>query len=675
MSVSEDVRAVVNDLRQRLRDANYAYFVLADPSISDEEYDALLARLKALELEHPELITPDSPSQKVGASPQASFRTLVHPTPMQSLDNAFNLEDVERFEASIRRTLAFEGPLEYLAELKIDGVSVNLAYEQGVLVWAATRGDGRRGEDITLNVWGVAGIPKRLEDAPPRLEVRGEVYLSKAAFASLNQERDEAGEPLFKNPRNATAGTLRQLDARVSARRRLQAYFYGVGVQRPRGVSTQAELLDWLEAAGFRVNPQREVVASAAEAEALMARWREQRPNLPYDADGVVLKVNAFALQDELGSTSRAPRWAVAYKFPAEEVVTRLEAITLQVGRTGKITPVAELEPRLLEGTEVSRATLHNPGFIRELDLRVGDRVLVHKSGGIIPEVVRVVLEERPDDLVPYAFPEHCPSCGEPLIQDGANLRCVNPACPAQQLQNLSHFASRTAMDIEGLAAKTLEQLIRAGLVHSLPDLYDLREEQLLALEGFAEVSARKLVNNIEASKAQPLARLLVGLGLPHVGSRTAQRLARHFPSLSALQAASREELQRVEDIGETTAQAVHDALQQPSMKALISGLKARGVDPKAEGAPGSATLRGKTFVLTGALSRPRGEVQARLEALGARVASSVSKRTDYLIAGENAGSKLAKAEALGVTVVDEAGLAGLLEQLAATAEREEALR
>ncbi len=664
--MTDSIRDVLNDLRGRIRNANHRYFVENDPEISDEEYDALLRRLKALEAEHPNLVTPNSPSLQVGAMPQSSFRTIRHPTPMMSLDNAFTLGDIERFEASIRRTLAYGGTIDYLAELKIDGLSINLYYEGGVLLWGATRGNGREGEEVTANIWGLPGIPKRLENAPDGLEVRGEVYLSKAEFLRINTEREERGEPLFKNPRNAAAGTLRQLDPRVSHTRKLRAFFYGVGARRPAGIASQSELLEWLAARGFAVNPDRARVSGAAALEAVMERWRSARRTLEYDADGAVLKVDAFALQDDLGVTSRAPRWAIAYKFPAEEVVTTLLGITLQVGRTGKLTPVAELEPRLLEGTEVSRATLHNPGYIQALDLRVGDRVLLHKSGGIIPEVKQVVLEERPEGLEPYLFPTTCPECGERLVEDGANARCVNPACPAQRLQNISYYASRGAMDIEGLAAKTVQQLIQAGLVETIPDLYDLTKEQLLGLEGFAEVSATNLINAIQASKTQPLVRLLIGLGLPHVGARTAAQLARFFPSLERLLAASPEDLERLDDIGKTTASAVHEALHQPRMLELIARLRARGVDPQAEVGVSSGALRGKTFVLTGALSRPRSEVQAELERLGARVASSVSKRTDYLLAGEGAGSKRDKAESLGVAILDEAALGELLTTLAA---------
>ena len=660
------VRDTLLDLRSRLREANYQYYVLQDPTLSDAEWDALLQRLKDLEAEHPELITPDSPTQTVGTAPQASFATIKHPHPMTSLDNAFNEADLEEFEARVRRVLAFEGLIDYLVELKIDGLSINVLYEDGVLVWAATRGNGTEGEEVTLNVLGIPGLPGRLSGVLGRLEVRGEVYLSKTEFARLNAAREEAGEPPFKNPRNAASGTLRQLDPRVSAGRNLQVFFYGLGEPRAVGVSTQGELLEWLKNHGFRTNERCERVTGIHEVEDVMRRWREERRTLDYDADGLVIKVDAFALQEDLGYTSRAPRWAVAYKFPAEEVATTLEAVTLQVGRTGKITPVAELEPRLLEGTVVARATLHNPGFIRDLDLRVGDRVVVHKSGGIIPEITQVLIGERGEGAEPYTFPTTCPACGETLIEDGANLRCVNPSCPAQVLQRLTHYVSRRAMDIEGLAVRTLQQLLDEGLIRGIPDLYDLTEEMLLPLEGFAEVSAKKLVAQLEASKKRPLNRFIFALGLPHVGERTAQLLAGAFSSVEALVGASKEDLEALHDVGATTAEAIHDALHQEAMRALLSNLRARGVTPQGAdaGARGDA-LRGLSFVLTGSLSEPRDVVKRRLEALGARVGSSVSSRTSYLVAGAEPGSKLAKAEKLGVTVVDEGGLEGVIRERA----------
>ncbi len=658
----DTVLTQLTSLRAKLREANYRYYVLQDPSLSDAEWDRLFHELKALEDAYPELVTPDSPTQNVGAAPSASFAAVRHPHPMMSLDNAFDLAGLEEFEARLKRVLATEAEIEYVAELKIDGLSVNLLYEGGVLTWAATRGNGVEGEDVTFNVLGVPGLPGRVEGAPQRLEVRGELYLSRTEFARINEEREAAGEPLFKNPRNAASGTIRQLDPKVSAGRKLQAFFYGVAEPAALGVKTQHELLRWLETAGFRTNPLLERVTGVAGLEALAASWTQLRPTLDYDADGMVVKVDSLALHDELGATARAPRWAIAYKFPAEEATTALLDISLQVGRTGKITPVAVLEPRLIEGTEISRATLHNPGFISDLDLRIGDQVVVHKSGGIIPEVLRVLTEERPGDRPPYTFPENCPVCGETLTHDGANVRCVNPACPAQVLARLSHYVSRAAMDVGGLSTKRLQKLLDEGLIRGIPDLYDLRAEQLKPLEGFGKLSAKKLLEQLERSKTQPLARFIFALGLPHVGVRTAQLLADAFGSVTALQTASVETLTNLHDVGATTAEAIYEALEQDTTKTLLEALAARGVAPVATSAPRGNALSGLSFVLTGTLSEPRDVLKVRLEALGARVGSSVSKKTSYVVAGEAAGSKLEKALALKVPVLDEAGLTELLE-------------
>lgn len=650
-------------LRSELREANYRYYVLQDPSLSDAEWDKRFHALKALEAAHPEYASDDSPTQQVGAPPQASFATIRHPHPMTSLDNAFNLDDLAAFAARIKRTLASEADVAYLAEMKIDGLSINLLYEHGLLRWAATRGNGVEGEDVTYNVLGIPGLPQQLEGVPDTLEVRGEIYLSRQEFLRLNEAREEEGEPLFKNPRNAASGTLRQQDARVTASRKLQAFFYAVAEPAALGVKTQKQLLERLAAYGFATNPLREEVADFAALETLLEKWAALRPTLDYDVDGVVLKVNELALHDELGRTARAPRWAVAYKFAAEEAITTLEAITVQVGRTGKLTPVAELAPRLLEGTEVSRATLHNPGFIAALDLRVGDEVVVHKSGGIIPEIVRVLSDLRQEELPAYVPPETCPVCQVPVIEDGANLRCVNLACPAQVLARLAHYTSRQAMDIVGLSDKRLQQLLDAGLIKSLADLYTLNAAQLEGLERFGEKSAKNLVAQIEASKTQPLERFIFALGLPHVGRATAQLLARVVGSVEGLQQASVQELAEIYEIGEVTAQAVYDTLQQPAMVALLDDLKAVGVAPTVSGEARGDALKGLSFVLTGTLSAPRDAIKARLEALGGRVGSSVSKKTSYVVAGEAAGSKLAKAESLGVLVLDEAGLEQLIAQ------------
>lgn len=652
------------ELRTRLRDASYHYYVRQRPVMSDAEWDSLFAELLEIEEQNPELRTEDSPTVTVGSPLQASFRSTTHPTRMYSLDNAFNEEDVRAFLNRVSRTLSSDEEVELLAEPKVDGLSINLYYRHGRLQWAATRGNGTEGEDVTVNVLGIEGLPRELRDAPPELEVRGEVFLSKEEFARINEERDERGEQLFMNPRNAASGTLRNIDPAVPAGRKLEAFFYGVGSAAQLPVRRQSELLDWLDGAGFSVNPERTLVTGVEAVEELMERWREKRVDLRYEVDGVVFKVDSFALQEELGTTSRAPRWALAYKLPAQEVATTLQAITIQVGRTGKITPVAELEPRLVEGTVVARASLHNPGFIAEKDLRVGDRVVVHKSGGIIPEIKEVLHAERPEGTVPYEFPGNCPECGSELVEDGANLRCVNPDCPVQVVQRITHFASRAAMDIEGLAQKTVIALLSAGLIRTLPDLFDLTVGQVEELEGFGKVSATKLVNQIQAVKDRPLDRFLTALGLPQVGPRTAEILAMHFGSLERIRNATVEELASVRDIGELTAQQIHAALNEPHLEQTIDELLERGVSPAplAGRDESQQTLAGLTFVLTGSLTRPRKEWQGELEGRGARITSSVSKKTDYVVAGEDPGSKLQRARELGVTVLDEEGLRSLLD-------------
>ncbi len=652
----------VNDLRNRLRDANYKYYILQSPDISDQEWDAMLRQLIQLEEKHPDLVTPDSPTQVVGQAPQASFNAITHGQPMTSLGNAFNGDDIVDFESRIARILASDNQVDYLAELKIDGLSINLHYQDGILLWAATRGNGVQGEDVTFNILSIEGIPKELNDVPETVEVRGEIYFSKSAFEAINKERAEDDEALFANPRNAASGTLRQKDAKIISERKLEVFFYALGQPRDVGVETQAEVLDWLTKQGFRTNPQRKVVKSADDIETLMKAWTSERDALDYEVDGVVIKVNDLALQEELGFTSRAPRWAIAYKFPAEEVATTLLDITWQVGRTGKLTPVAEMEPRLVEGTQVSRATLHNPDYITDFDLRIGDRIVIYKSGGIIPKVTKVLVEERNEDLPVYEMPTHCPECNTELIKDGPNFICKNRMCPAQVLEDIKHYVSRRAMDIDGLAGKTLERLMDAKLVKVIPDLYDLTVDDVLALEGFAEKSAKNLVAELEASKTRPLERFIFGLGLPQVGERTAITLARAFPSIPQLLAAQAEDFESLPDIGEATANAVVNTLQTPEMLQMLRSLQDKGLAPTPpDNSEQGDALKGLSFVLTGTLSRSRGEVKKELESLGAKVSSAVSKKTNYLVAGESAGSKLDKAQSLGVQIINEQELASLI--------------
>lgn len=641
-------------LRNRLRDAIYRYYVLEQPELSDAEYDRLFRELQELEDQHPELATPDSPTRQVGTPLQSSFATVTHLTPMQSLDNAFDLSEVAAFVARVQRGLGRD-EVRLFAEPKVDGLSVSILYRGGEMVWAATRGNGRQGEDVTANVLAIEGIPRSISDAPAELEVRGEVFMPRTEFLRINTEREQNGENLFMNPRNAASGALRQLDARITYGRRLEAYLYDVGRPEQLGVADRGALLDWLSARGFRTNPLRQRVSGEEEVRKLLQAWQDLRPGLDYDIDGVVLKVADIDDSIELGSTSRAPRWAIAWKFPAEEVETTLESISVQVGRTGKITPVANLAPRLLEGTTVARATLHNPGFVAQHDLRPGDTVLLHKSGGIIPEIISNRSRDEPDRNEAWEPPAQCPSCGAELVMRGANLMCPNPACPAQLQARLTYFASRQALDIEGLGESTVALLIEAGLVSAIEDIYLLEAEQVEPLAGFAAASAEKLVRAIDASRTRPLAAFITGLGLPQVGLRTAEVLARHFGSLEELQAATVEQLLAVPDVGPATAEAVTGVLAEPLMQRTIRLLLERGVRPAAPDSVVSAgVLSGKTVVLTGTLSMPRTAMKQLLESHGARVAGSVSSKTDYLVAGESAGSKLDRANELGVAVLTE---------------------
>lgn len=653
MDVDVTRRAV--ELRNRLRDAIYRYYVLEQPDLTDAQYDRLYHELVALEEKHPELVTADSPTQTVGTPLQSSFATVTHITPMYSLDNAFETAEIAAFVNRVQRGLDRPGDVELLAEPKVDGLSVSILYRNGEMVWAATRGNGRQGEDVSANVLAIEAIPRRVENAPAEFEVRGEVFMPRSEFLRINAERESAGESLFMNPRNAASGALRQLDARITYSRRLEAFLYDVGRPEQLGITDRGELLEWLAERGFGTNPLRSRVSGEGETQQLLAEWQELRPQLDYDVDGVVLKVAAIADAVELGSTSRAPRWAIAWKFPAEEVETVLESISIQIGRTGKVTPVANLEPRLVEGTTVARATLHNPGFVEQLDLRPGDRVLLHKSGGVIPEIISNLSLDQAGRPTAWLPPAECPSCGADLAMKGANLMCSNPACPAQLQGRLTYFASRAALDIEGLGASTVALLIDAGLVAALEDIYILEAGQVTELEGFAEASANKLIAGIDASRTRPLAAFITGLGLPHVGGRTAEVLARYFRSFDDLTAASEEALLAVPDVGPATAHAVRTVLQEPTLQRTIRLLQERGVRPEVpQAVVAEGVLSGKTVVITGTLSMPRSEMKDLLEAHGAKVAGSVSKKTDYLVAGESAGSKLVRANDLGVAVLDE---------------------
>ncbi|PZA06546.1 MULTISPECIES: NAD-dependent DNA ligase LigA [unclassified Meiothermus] len=653
----------IHQLREEIRYHNYRYYVLDDPVISDAEYDRLLGELKELEARYPKLITPDSPTQTVGPGKiETSFATVTHPTPLYSLDNAFGPEDIRLFEERIARGLGMPAPFTYTLEYKIDGLSVNLYYEEGTLVWGATRGNGQVGEDVTLNLMAVEGIPYRLRGAPPRLEVRGEVYLPIEAFLRLNAELEEQGSSPFKNPRNAAAGSLRQKDPRVTARRGLKAVLYSIGLGLAEsGVRSQGELLEYLKHRGFAVEPHYQKAVGWRAVEETYQQMLAKRRQLPYEADGVVVKLDDLRLQADLGFTAKSPRWAIAYKFPAEEKSTRVLGVEFTVGRTGRITPVANLEPVEIEGSTVSRVVLHNESYLEELDLHYGDQVLIHKAGGVIPEVLRVLSEARPEGAVKVTYPTRCPECGTPLVLEGKIHLCPNPLCPAKAYEAILHYASRGAMDIQGLGDKLVAKLLAEGLVRDPSDLYRLSKEQLVGLERMGEKSAQNLIDQIEASKDRGLERLLFALGIPQVGATLARTLARRFGHLDRLLAASVQDLDDVEDVALPTAERIYQTLHQKDMLAYIERLRAAGVSFEAKEKPQGDKLKGLTFVLTGELSRPREEILRRLEALGAKVSSSVSKKTSYVVAGEGAGSKLQKARELGVPVLDETSLEALL--------------
>lgn len=644
-----------------------AYYELDAPEIPDDVYDRLVRELRAAEEAHPEWVGEEpSPAEQVGGAPSTAFQPVEHPTPMTSLDNAFSDAELAEWQERLARALNlppdFDG-FTYTGELKIDGLSVNLYYQGGVLQWAATRGNGRVGELVTEQVLTVPGIPRELPGLTGELEVRGEVYMSRAEFAAFNARAEELGTPLLKNPRNGAAGALRQKDPEVTRTRNLRAIFYSLGKRSGVPARTQGEVLAWLAAQGFPTSRHTETFTGLEQAADYHRRMTEQRSGFEFDADGTVLKLDALALQDEAGFTSRAPRWAIAYKFPVEEVETTLESVTINVGRTGKLAPLAHLSPRLIEGSTVSRATLHNEDYIREMDLRVGDTVVVRKSGGVIPQIMRVVVEKRPPEAVPFTFPTHCPECGHEAVraEGDANTYCPNPACPAQRFERLRYFVSRGAMDVRGIGEKLIEQLLETELVRDAADLYTLDAGQLAALERSGEKKAANVLAQLEASKRRPLWRLINALGISHVGERGAQALARAFGTLDALLAATPEQIEAVPGMGETIAQSVTAALSDPSMRELLRRLREHGVSPQEEAAPRGQALAGLNFVLTGTLTRPRDEIKAQLEAAGGRVTGSVTKKTSYLVAGEDAGSKLDRARELEIPVLDEAGLTALL--------------
>ena len=659
------------ELRRLLQQASYEYYVLDAPTMPDAVYDQLYRELVELETQYPELIVPDSPTQRVGERPASQFQSVRHAIPLYSLENAFGEGDLAKWEERWRR-IAGDVNAAYVCELKIDGSSLALTYENGVLVRGATRGDGVAGEEITPNVRTIRSIPLRLhvDDPPPVVEVRGEAFLPLASFEQINQERSQAGEALFANPRNAAAGTLRQLDARVVAKRKLDFFAYTLHVPGApaRSPKSQWEVLQRLKQWGFRVNPEGALCESLAAVMAYCDRWSTERAQLPYLTDGVVVKLNAFALQDELGFTQKFPRWAIALKYPAEEAPTIVEAISVNVGRTGAVTPLAEMRPVQLAGTTVARATLHNRDRVAELDIRVGDTVIIRKAGEIIPEVVRVLYELRPEQTQPFQMPTECPECSQPLVkpEDEAVTRCINASCPAIVRGALEHWASRDALDINGLGEKLVLQLVETGLVRSVADLYSLTVAQLVTLERMGQKSAEKLVQAIAASKQQPWERVLYGLGIRHVGSVNAQVLTTAFPSVAALATATVEDIAAVYGIGTIIAQSLAQWFQNPANHDLIERLQTAGLqfhtDLAQAATPQTTPLSGKTVVVTGTLpTLTRDEAKALIRQAGGKVTESVSKKTDYLVVGEDAGSKLKKAQDLGVPQLSEPELLALL--------------
>ena len=669
-TAAKSIEAEVKKLREEVLRHEELYYVHDRPEISDAEYDALVERLRALEEAHPEFQAPDSPTLRVGGRPAEGFAEYVHRRPMLSLDNSYNIEDLRAFDERCRR-LADGRAFEYVAELKIDGLSLSVHYENGVLARGVTRGDGRVGEDVTQNVRTIRSVPLRLKGAAGSeadAEVRGEAYLSRRAFERINAEREEAEEAKFANPRNAAAGTIRQLDPKVVARRGLDLFAYDVLRGERKAFASHWEALEWLAAAGFTVNPHRAKCPNIEGVIAFCHEMEAERDRLEYEIDGVVVKVNSTALQDEFGATAKSPRWAIAYKYPARQATTQVESIVVQVGRTGALTPVANLTPVQLAGTVVARATLHNEDEIKRLDVREGDWVNIEKSGEIIPKVLGVVRSRRPRKTKPYEFPSSCPVCGGVVSRPEGEVvsRCVAADCPAQLKARLLHYASRRAMRIEGLGEALAEQLVQKRMVRDVADLYALGREDVAGLERMAEKSASNLFAQIEASKARDLPQLVYGLGIRHVGERTAAILARHFRSLEAIRTAAVERIDDIHEIGLTVAQSVRDWFDDEGNVRLCGRLREFGVRTEIAsggvGAQPDEAFAGKQFVLTGRLeTMSRDEARALIEARGGRVTSTVSKKTDYVVAGEEAGSKLDKAQALGLDVIDESALRAML--------------
>ncbi len=665
---SHKLAAQAEKLRDEIDRANYCYYVLDQPEISDAEYDRLMRRLEALEREHPELATPDSPTQRVGAAPSEKFGVVVHRRPMMSLGNAMDAEEMREFDKRVKRLLKSDADVEYVAEIKLDGLGIELVYEDGRLSVGSTRGDGINGEDVTRNIRTIKSVPLRLRRSghgaiPRLLELRGEVIIPRTGFARLNQERDEAGEPVFANPRNAAAGSLRQLDPKITASRPLDVFLYAPGVIEGVTFKSQWEFLQAIKALGLRVNPLSRVCKGI---DAILEYWNEiteKRRALDYEADGVVAKVNSYALQEQLGEVSRSPRWAIAYKFKAQQAETVLEKIDVQVGRIGSLTPVGKLRPVQLAGVTISNTSLHNLDEIRRKDIRERDTVLIERAGDVIPYVIRVTREAHPRARA-FEMPTHCPECGAAIVHEEGEVGyfCVNANCPARMRESIRHFASKGCLDIEGLGDKLVAQLVEKGLVKELNDLFGLTREQLAGLDRMADKSAHNVLEAIAAARKTSLDRFINGLGIRHVGEHTARQLALKFKTMDALAAASEDDLLGVRDIGNEVAHSIREYFDEPrNLKTVKRLIKILEVEPPTQ-IEGRGAVRDKTFVLTGTLeSMTREEAERKIMAAGGRVTSSVSRKTDFVVAGAEPGSKLKKANDLGVRVLDEKGLVSIL--------------
>lgn len=657
------------ELRDELNQYAHEYYVQDQPSVEDFVYDKKYQELVEIETEYPDLITPESPSQRVGGKVLEGFEKVVHDIPLYSLNDVFSKEELIAFDERVKKALGH--PVSYCCELKIDGLSISLKYENGVFVQGATRGDGTVGENITENLKTVKSIPLRLKE-PLSIEVRGECYMPKSSFVKLNQQREEEGKEVFANPRNAAAGSLRQLDTRIAAKRNLSTFLYTLADFGPLESTTQDHALNEMSRLGFRTNPEHRVCDTIDEVWDYIETFHETRDQLPYEIDGIVIKVNEFDLQDELGFTVKAPRWATAYKFPPEEAQTTLLDIDWTIGRTGVLTPTAIMEPVRLAGTTVGRASLHNSDYIEKKDIRLQDTILVYKAGDIIPEVAQVILEKRPTDSEPYPVPTHCPICDSELVHldEEVALRCINPKCPAQIKEGLSHFVSRNAMNIEGLGPRVLAQMFDKGLVSDVADLYALDKEQLLTLDKIKDKSAENILQAIDASRENSVERLIFGLGIRHVGAKAAGILAEHFGSLEAMSKGTKEEIVDLNTIGETIADSVVTYFENEEVHELMQELAERGVNLKYKGIRRSqlaeieSPFKDKTVVLTGKLiDYTREEAKEKIQNLGGKVTGSVSKKTDIVVAGEEAGSKLTKAQSLGVEVWDEKQMIQAIEE------------